>query len=104
MPKKLYHKFHAKPVESEGIKFSSKKEAAYYQKLKELQKSGEVLFFLRQIPFYLSDNKSKYVCDFLVFSTNGEVEFIDCKGFKTETYKLKKRLVEAQYPITIEER
>ena len=104
MIRKHYHKFHAKPVEADGIKFASKKERAFFEQLKLLQRSGEVLFFLRQTPLHLSDGKSKYVCDFLVFYADGHVEFIDCKGFKTETYKLKKRLIESQYPIEIIEK
>jgi len=46
----MKHKFFAKRTECDGIKFSSKKEAKRYNELKTLQKSGEVLFFLRQTP------------------------------------------------------
>lgn len=96
------HKFKAKRVELDGIKFPSKKEARRYEELKLLQKSGEVVFFLRQIPFYLIGGV-KYVLDFLVFWTNGTVTFEDAKGFLTPTYKAKKKMVEALYPIIIEE-
>lgn len=99
---KIRHKFHAKPTELDGIKFPSKKEANFYQKLKLLQKSGEVLFFLRQVPFHLP-GQIKYLCDFVVFNSDGNVSFIDCKGMKTPTYIMKKKQVESLYPITIEE-
>jgi len=98
----LKHKFKAKPVESDGIKFASKKEYKRYTELKLLQKYGEVLFFLRQTPFHLQGGV-KYVCDYLVFWTNGEVTIEDVKGFKTPIYILKKKQVEQLYPITIKE-
>ena len=72
----LRHKFKAKPCEADGIKFASKKEHKRYQQLKILQNSGEILFFLRQVPFHLEAGV-KYVCDFLVFWTNGEVTVED---------------------------
>jgi len=94
------HKFHAKPTENDGIKFDSKKEARYYQKLKFLQSQGEVLFFLRQVPFDLP-GKTKYRCDFAVFYSDGHVDFVDVKGMKTNEYILKKKQVEALYPVEI---
>lgn len=98
----LKHKFHAKPTKLDGIKFASKKEANCYCKLKQKQKDGEILFFLRQTPFHLPGGV-KYVADFVTFNTDETVHIIDCKGFKTEVYKSKKKMVEATYPITIEE-
>jgi len=98
----LRHKFNAINTELDGIKFPSKKEAQRYQELKRLQHNGEILFFLRQIPFHLVA-QVKYVCDFLVFWSNGQITFEDVKGLKTDMYKLKKKQVEATYPITIKE-
>ncbi len=98
----LKHKFKAKPTETDGIKFSSKKEAKRYNNLKSLQNIGEVIFFLRQVPFHLPGGV-KYVCDFLIFWTNGDITIEDVKGFKTESYKAKKKMVEAIYPIIISE-
>jgi hypothetical protein len=96
----LRHKFKAKRTEVDNIKFSSKKEANRYNILKSLQNIGKVLFFLRQVPFHLPGGV-KYVCDFLIFWANGEITIEDVKGFKTESYKAKKRMVEALYPIEI---
>lgn len=98
----IRHKFKAKPQELDGIKFPSKKEAKRYRELKTLQELGEVLFFLRQVPFHLEAGV-KYVCDFLVFWTSGEVTIEDVKGIKTDMYILKKKMVEATYPVTITE-
>jgi len=96
----IKHKFRAKPTETDGIKFSSKKEAKRYSNLKTLQKAGKVIFFLRQVPFHLPGGV-KYICDFLIFWANGEVTIEDVKGFKTESYKAKKKMVEAIYPVQI---
>ena len=96
------HKFSAKPTELDGIKFQSKKEARYYQGLKLLQKSGELIFFLRQVPFDLPGNV-KYRVDFQEFWACGEIHFVDVKGMRTKDYIMKKKMVEALYPIVIEE-
>lgn len=96
------HKFHAKPTEIEGIRFPSKKEARYYQTLLLAKKSGELLFFLRQVPFHLPGGV-RYILDFAEFWANGEIRFVDVKGMKTDMYLVKKKLVEAEYPIQIQE-
>lgn len=96
----IRHKFHAKPTETNGIRFDSKAEARYYEKLLLAQKSGDLLFFLRQVPFHLP-GKTKYVVDFVEFWNDGEVKFTDVKGMETQTFKLKLRQVEELYPIKI---
>jgi hypothetical protein len=101
MLRRAKHKFNAMACASDGIKFSSKAERSYYNKLKILQKSGEVVFFLRQTPFHLPGN-TKYVVDFQVFYSDGTVAFIDVKGMSTPMFILKKKQVEDLYPITIE--
>lgn len=99
---RLRHKFNAACVETDGIKFPSKKESKRYLELKVLKESGEVLFFLRQVPFHLSGGV-KYVCDFLIFWADGNVTIEDVKGMKTTVYTAKKKMVEATYPIKITE-
>jgi len=96
------HKYKAKPTELDGIRFDSKKEAQYYQQLKLRRQAGDIVFFLRQVPFHLPGGVVLRV-DFQVFDSDGNVRFIDTKGYKTEQYKAKKRMVEALYPVTIEE-
>lgn len=96
---KIKHKFLAKPQKIDDKHFSSKLEARYYQKLKDAQAAGELLFFLRQVGFDLP-GKSKYVVDFVEFWPD-EVIFTDCKGLETQTFKLKQRQIEEIYPIKI---
>lgn len=95
-------KYRATATIIDGIKFGSKKEAAHYQQLKLAKKNGDLLFFLRQTPFHLPGN-IVYRADFIEFWANGEIRIVDVKGFKTSLYILKKKQVEAIYPIIIDE-
>lgn len=96
----IKHKFNAKKTVKDDIIFSSKMEAAYYQKLKMLQQQGELLFFLRQVPFHLPGGV-RYVVDFIEFYLDGEIKFVDVKGMDTPLSIAKRKLVEAHYPIDI---
>ena len=100
MPYTLGHKFKAKPQTLDGIRFASKKEMRHYCDLQKLQALGEIVFFLRQVPLPIPGG-IKYVCDFVVFWAKGDVTFEDVKGFKTDLYKVKKKLVEHHYPLKI---
>jgi len=100
MFKVLKHKYNAVRCERDEKKFDSKLERRYYDLLKILQRSGEVIFFLRQIPFDLPGN-TRYFADFLIFKANGEVEIVDCKGKMTDMAILKIKQVESLYPIQI---
>jgi hypothetical protein len=97
------HKFKAVRTERDGIKFPSKREAEYYDELKLKVKAGLVAFFIRQVPFHLPGN-IKYVCDFLEFHADGTAHFVDVKGKRTKEYIRNKKMVEALYPIEIEEK
>lgn len=99
--KRSPHKFNAKAVVIDGIRFDSKKEGKHYSQLKLRQAGGEVLFFLRQVPIHLPGN-TRLVIDFVEFHSDGSVHFVDTKGVQTETFKLKKRQVEDLYPFQIE--
>ena len=101
--KKRIHKWGNIITERDGMKFHSKKEAKYYDMLKTAHEGGYVSFFLRQCPFHLPGGV-KYVADFLVFYSDGTAQVIDVKGKRTPAYKRNKKLVEALYPVEIEER
>lgn len=97
--KKIRHKFGAIACERDGLKFPSKLERSYFDRLKLMQRSGNILFFLRQIPFDIPGGK--YVCDYMVFYPSGDVEIIDVKGVDTPVSKLKRRAVMELYPVEI---
>lgn len=98
---KLRHKFNAKPTVRNGVRYASKAEARYAAALENRKRAGEVLFALEQVPIRLPGG-TKYVVDFLVFEADGTVRFVDVKGYETETFRIKKREIEALYPIEIE--
>lgn len=98
----IHHKFKNIRTELDGIKFSSKKEAKYWGDLNLARISGQLLFALRQVPFHLAGN-IRYIVDFVEFWADGSVRFVDVKGVRTPMYKLKKKQVEAAYPVTITE-
>lgn len=95
------HKYGAQKCEFDGIKFDSKKEGRYYCELKLRVRAGEVLFFLRQVPFHLPGGV-KYVVDFQEFHSDGTVRHVDVKGFQTKDFIAKKKMVESLYPVEIE--
>jgi len=99
--KRQRHKFNAVQTKRDGINFSSKLEARYYDYLQLLVKAGEVVFFLRQVPFHLPGNIT-YRVDFQEFHKDGTVRFIDTKGVITDSFRDKKKQVEALYPVEIE--
>jgi hypothetical protein len=96
-----WHKFKAKPLKEDGIHFPSKLQYSYFKQLQLEKTSGHVLFFLRDVPFHLPGG-TVYRLDFMVFYASGEIRFIDVKGVETPVFKIKKREVEAIYPVEIE--
>lgn len=104
---KTTSKYHAKKTVVDGITFDSKKEATHYQELKLLERAGEIHDLKLQVPFVLIDKSAhgrqiKYVADF-VYYQDGQMVVEDVKGFKTDVYKLKKRLMAERYEIEIKE-
>lgn len=102
------NKFHATPTKADGIRFASKGEAALYERLRWMQDQGEIAYFLRQLPFHLPGN-IRYVVDFVVFyfcdtpvGENVYPRYLDFKGAITPMFELKRKQVEALYPVTIE--
>jgi prepilin-type processing-associated H-X9-DG protein len=67
-----------------------------------LRAGGEVVFFLRQVPFHLPGGVV-YRCDFQVFWADGHVSFEDAKGHRTKDFIRNKKMVESLYPVEIEE-
>jgi hypothetical protein len=94
-------KFRALPCRRDGIHFASQKERSYYDDLKIRVRAGEILFFTRQTGFDLP-GKVRHFLDFVEYWSDGTVHFVDVKGYDTPMGRLKRKQVEAIYPITIE--
>lgn len=98
------HKYNAVRTEVDGISFASKKEARRYGELKLLERAGEIEDLELQ-PRYVLWCKNKilktptgryyiYVADFSYRENEKEI-IEDCKGMRTELYKLKRAIMEA---------
>jgi hypothetical protein len=99
---KKAHKYGAIRTIYNGKEYPSKREANYAAYLDLQVKAGIVAYYLEQI-FLRYKGGGKLIIDFLVFYTDGRVEYIDAKGKRTALYLAKKRIVEATWPIKIRE-
>lgn len=97
---KRRNKYHARKCVVDGIEFDSQKEARRYGELKLLEKAGVIQQLVLQ-PKYTLQPKFKlngkthraitYKADF-EYTQNGERIVEDVKGYKTQSYKIKKKL------------
>jgi len=109
------NKYFNKKVIIDGIPFDSKKEGKRYTELKLLKRAG-LIRDLELQPVYVLQPKYTnkkgeniraitYKADFVYYDIKKEQYIVeDTKGFRTDVYKLKKKLFEYVYPeLTIEE-
>lgn len=93
------NKYGAKRVEVDGIVFHSQKEARRYSQLKLMERAGEIenLELQPRFDFVLNGVKiGFYKADFQYIRLSDGVPVIeDVKGYKTDVYRLKKRMVAA---------
>lgn len=93
----------------DDITFDSKKEAKRYQELKLLQCANKIEDLRLQVPYILIDKSRygrqiKYIADFVYYDKELKQEIVeDTKGFRTDVYRLKKRLMAETYGIEIKE-
>ncbi len=100
---KFWSKYRNKKCRVNGTKFDSRKEGRRYIELKLKEQAGFIRdlelqpVFLLQASF-VRDGKTHrtltYRADFRYFDTEiGRTVVEDCKGFKTEIYRIKKKLL-----------
>lgn len=115
----MYSKYKNKKVEWQGIKFDSIKERDRYLILKDMERLGQIEDLQLQVKYELQasyeiNGKKRrsisYIADFVYFKIHNkkniqikELIVEDCKGFKTDIYKLKKKLFEYKYGVEINE-
>jgi Protein of unknown function (DUF1064) len=98
-------KYRAVPTVIDGIRFASKREANRYCELKLLLRDGAITDLELQPKFPVIKNGqhiTTYVADFK-YKSYGSTVIEDVKGVRTPVYKLKKKLIEAVYGVTIVE-
>lgn len=87
-------------IAHDGTRFQSVLEKDYYELLLLLWQQGQVLWFTRQVPFWL-EGGVKYVADFLVMTPNG-VRVVDTTGVMTPIKKNKLKQMRARHGIEVE--
>ena len=106
-------KYNNRKVTYQGLTFDSNKEFEYYLLLKDKEKRGLVFNIKRQVPLEIQPAFTDktgvkhraiiYKADFVYTDRlTGTTRYIDVKGFRTEVFKLKKKLL-AYKNIIIEE-
>lgn len=85
------NKFGNHRVSVDGQSFASKGEAAFYLKLKALEKAGAITNLRCQVAVHLTLARIKYIVDF-AYDENGETIYAEWKGMETPEFLLKKRL------------
>ena len=106
------NKYHAKKCVIDGEVFDSKAEMRRWQELQILEKAGEIQNLRRQVKFVLIpaqreanktvERECSCIADF-VYDENGMMVVEDCKGVRTEVYKLKKKMMLYFHGIRIRE-
>jgi hypothetical protein len=92
-------------VDSPDGMFDSKREYERWCELRIEQRAGDISNLRRQVRYPLVVNGVRvavYVADF-VYERGGAVTVEDAKGVKTQTYKLKRKLMKAVHGIDIKE-
>lgn len=100
------NKYGAVRTEVDGIVFASRAEARHYGRLKILERAGEITDLELQPKYDLHVNGVKvayYKADFRYVTRDGQTVVEDVKGVKTPVYRLKKKMLKAEYGIDIQE-
>lgn len=109
----MRNKYHAKKTIVDGITFDSAREARRYSELKLLERAGAIRDLKRQvryelIPAFDVDGKhyrpTSYVADFVYTDCKTGTEVVeDCKGYRTDVYRLKAKMFAHKYGVVIRE-
>lgn len=104
-------KYHNRKTTVDGILFDSRKEAIRYRELRLLERAGEIQNLRLQVKYEIIPKQGKekaayYIADFVykeLKDDRWETVVEDCKGMKTDVYKLKKKLMRHVYGVEIRE-
>lgn len=112
---KMTHNYHSKYGNTkirdlDGQSFDSKREARRWHDLQLLERAGLITDLRRQVKFVLIptqringkvvEKECSYYADF-VYQHDGQTIVEDCKGYRTDVYKIKRKLMLEKYGIRI---
>jgi len=92
--------FNIPKVKSKGKQYDSKFEASFALKYDQMLKKGEIKGYdpHYRIPLIVNGFKvCDYYIDFAIYHNDGTVEYVECKGYPTDVWKLKWKLFCALY-------
>lgn len=84
-----------------GIEYHSKKEADYAAELDLRIRAGDIKRWGRQVPIPLEVEGVRvalYLMDFEIWHLNGSIEWVEVKGYQTDLWKLKWKMLQAMLP------
>lgn len=122
-------KYKNEKVRIEGQTFDSKREANRYLELRMLERVGAISNLKRQVKYVLIpaqreptkeiitrgkyrgtykqgrviERECAYIADFEYTDKEGNLIVEDCKGVRTEVYKIKRKLMLYKYGISVKE-
>ncbi len=104
-------KYNNQKIRVGGEVFDSKREYNRWCELRLLERSGIICNLQRQVKFRLIDSQKTserterpcdYIADFVYYEKGSRV-VEDCKGMRTDVYKIKRKLMLEKYNISIKE-
>ena len=101
----MSYKYKNKPLVVDQIRFASQQEGMRYLQLKAMLQKGEITRLQLQPSFTIrveGEVICRYVADFQ-YLKDGKLVVEDAKGFRTDVYRLKKKLLHACFGIEIQE-
>lgn len=99
-PPKLKYRNHR--VQWNGDEFDSKRELEVFHALETARVAGQYRAVVRQVSMRLPGTKRRIRIDFMCVLPNGEIRWLDAKGYATSEWKLKRDQVQQAYGISIE--
>ena len=100
-------KYGNRKVTADGMTFDSKAELSRWNRLRLMERAGEISGLRRQVRFPLFGAGNVHICDyiadFVYHRGTAESQVVeDVKGVLTETFRIKAKLMAAQgQPVTI---
>lgn len=94
-----------------GQEFDSRLEAQRWLVLKDAERHGKIQGLARQVPYEIIPAQviqgsrlraSEYVADF-VYRKDGQIVVEDTKGYRTEVYRIKRKLMAWRHGVLIRE-
>ena len=105
----MRNKYGARKLKApDGLVFDSVKEYQRWGELNILQRAGVISKLRRQVKYELipkqdGERACHYIADFVYVNDKGETVVEDVKGFKTDVFRLKKKLMLWVHGIRVKE-